>query len=169
MLYINFALGILIFLLIIFYLYIFLKNKEYLEGDKKIIIWDKLTPGEKVQYISNLYFPIISEQAKENINQISDENDFIASLPKDDTTCENGFSKCPDWAKNGECEINPEFMLYNCAKSCKACKYTDEDKNKLDKIYNSRKPSHCIYHGEEYPGEFSYLNKLYDYTTSIGL
>ena len=58
-------------------------------------------------------------------------------------------------------------MLYNCAKSCKACAYSTEDKNRLDKIYNSRKPKHCVYHGEEYPGEFGQLNKMFDYTVGI--
>ena len=25
---------------------------------------------------------------------------------------------CPGWANSGECQKNPDYMLYNCAKSC---------------------------------------------------
>lgn len=35
--------------------------------------------------------------------------------------CEDTEELCPFWAKNDECETNPEFMLRVCAKSCNSC------------------------------------------------
>ena len=29
---------------------------------------------------------------------------------------------CADWAKQGECQVNPSWMLKNCPVSCKECK-----------------------------------------------
>lgn len=97
----------------------------------------------------------------------TNDDEFIKNLPHDNN-CEDTYRDCELWAKNGECEVNPEYMLFQCPKSCYACKYTDDDKARLDKIYNSRMPDRCIYHAAEYPSEFSFLNKLYDYTLSVG-
>lgn len=40
---------------------------------------------------------------------------------KDDTECEDHFALCNFWAKAGECDSNPKFMLMSCAKSCDSC------------------------------------------------
>jgi|SRR6185437_3477145 len=130
------------------------------------VIWDQLSPGEKAQYIADTYFNLVPKSEEDD--KIARENAYIASLPQDGTSCQDGFDQCPIWADNNECTINPEFMLYNCASSCKACALNADQKNKLDKIYNSRPPVHCVYHGEDYPGEFQYLNRLYDYTVAVG-
>ena len=29
--------------------------------------------------------------------------------------------ECPEWAEDGECEANPDYVLRNCAKSCGVC------------------------------------------------
>nr|XP_027213305.1 zinc metalloproteinase nas-15-like [Penaeus vannamei] len=35
--------------------------------------------------------------------------------------CEDSHKHCSTWAKDGECEKNPDWMLSNCANSCKNC------------------------------------------------
>jgi len=35
--------------------------------------------------------------------------------------CQNNEPECEEWALDGECEKNAEFMNRECAKSCKAC------------------------------------------------
>lgn len=84
------------------------------------------------------------------------ENEYIDSLPED-SGCSDKFSSCKDWAAAGECSVNPEFMLYNCANSCQACKLSPTQKYNLVKIFNSRDPVTCVYHGEPYPDSNNYL------------
>ena len=36
-------------------------------------------------------------------------------------SCEDGNESCEAWATAGECEVNPTFMLTNCARSCNTC------------------------------------------------
>ncbi|KAF6256843.1 hypothetical protein COO60DRAFT_1471072 [Scenedesmus sp. NREL 46B-D3] len=35
--------------------------------------------------------------------------------------CEDEDSNCGAWARNGECQKNPAFMMASCRRSCKAC------------------------------------------------
>ena len=35
--------------------------------------------------------------------------------------CNDDHTKCPEWAKLGECQENPAYMLRNCKKSCNIC------------------------------------------------
>lgn len=35
--------------------------------------------------------------------------------------CKDKASNCPAWAKVGECQNNPSYMLLNCRRSCKVC------------------------------------------------
>mmetsp|Transcript_38945 Transcript_38945/g.71378 ORF Transcript_38945/g.71378 Transcript_38945/m.71378 type:complete len:563 (-) Transcript_38945:112-1800(-) len=35
--------------------------------------------------------------------------------------CQNNSPKCPQWALEGECRNNPNFMLGACARSCESC------------------------------------------------
>lgn len=92
--------------------------------------------------------------------QIKKENEYIMNLPQSED-CADNYEGCPVWAENGECVINPEYMLYNCAKSCKACALGDQEKYNITYIYNNRPPPACVYHGEDYPSTERYLNKLY--------
>ncbi|XP_052103421.1 uncharacterized protein LOC127736896 [Mytilus californianus] len=37
------------------------------------------------------------------------------------TVCTDNKQECSMWALQDECRLNPEYMLYNCKKSCNAC------------------------------------------------
>ena len=39
--------------------------------------------------------------------------------------CTDENQRCAEWAKQGECKANPDYMLVQCAKSCRVC---DESK-----------------------------------------
>lgn len=136
----------------------------------KPVDFDKLSSGEQLQYIVDTYFPEIpvEEDTSGAAQQQAQDKAFVASLPVDNTSCSDSFDDCSTWADDGECEINPEFMLYNCPKSCKGCQYSEQDRSRLTRIYNSRPPAHCVYHGQDYPGNFQYMNRLYDYTVAVG-
>ncbi|XP_041465843.1 fibrillin-2-like [Lytechinus variegatus] len=47
--------------------------------------------------------------------------------------CEDQEGHCQDWARRGECEINPTWMRPNCRRSCNAC---DDDPNCYDSSNN---------------------------------
>ncbi|GFR88451.1 cysteine-rich venom protein [Elysia marginata] len=36
--------------------------------------------------------------------------------------CTNGSPSCDSWARRGECQRNPNYMLTNCRKACHVCK-----------------------------------------------
>jgi len=115
--------------------------------------FDKLSDGERLDYLIEKYFRGISVGDPESMarkNRIL-ENRYLKSLPRDSSTCSDHFKSCTKWAKNGECRINPAFMLYGCSKSCKACKLNPGQKYKVADIHNGRDPKHCVYHAEEYP------------------
>ncbi len=131
-------------------------------------IWNNLSMGEKVQSIINTYFN--TDVTIDIDNQKKQDDNYIQSLVYDDKDCIDNYKDCQEWADNNECNINPEYMLYNCAKSCKACKLTDDNKDNLIKIYNKREADRCIYHnGNDYPGPFKYLNKIYLYSDTANL
>jgi hypothetical protein len=92
--------------------------------------------------------------------EIQQENDYISKLPRS-TKCNDNYKGCPAWAANNECVINPEYMLYNCAKSCQACALNDQEKYNITYIYNKRPVTKCVRHGEDYPSMIKYLNKLF--------
>jgi len=48
--------------------------------------------------------------------------------------CTNTHDLCQFWADHGECEVNPNFMLENCQKSCHSCiqKKKPEEEKKID-------------------------------------
>jgi hypothetical protein len=92
--------------------------------------------------------------------QIEKENAYIRSLPKS-RDCENKYDGCEAWATDGECSINPEYMLYNCPSSCQACALNDQQKYNVTYIYNTRDPAGCVYHGEDYPSVTRYMDQLY--------
>lgn len=105
--------------------------------------------------------------------QTEEENQYIESLPWDEETeskkvkknrrkCRDRYNRCKQWAANGECLINPEYMLYNCARSCRACRLNPQQKYNVTRIMNRRDPSKCVYHGAEYPNNLGFLEKLYN-------
>lgn len=146
-----------------------LPNNQILSTPKpKIKSFWEMSDGEQVQYITDAYFrgdPVTSEKKVDP--KVAADKTFVESLPKSNVGCEDKYLDCPKWAADQECEINPEYMLYNCAKSCKACSYDDQQKSELIRIYNSKEPAHCIYHGANYPGPFPYLYQLYNYGNPI--
>lgn len=149
---------VIIIVIILFYI----KNTEQFTDTRSFY---ELTDGEKTQYIVNTYFLGPDEQpGGVKGAQIKKENDYIQTLPQDDTTCTDKFDKCPEWAANSECIINPEFMLYSCAKSCKSCSLSDQDKYNLVKIYNSREPPSCVNHDDKkthnYPDPGHYMRQF---------
>jgi hypothetical protein len=123
----------------------------------------QMTEGEKVQWIIDTYFKQDDGQDS-NTARIQKENDFIKSLPADGS-CPDLYSGCARWAANNECTINPEWMLRNCPGSCQSCALTAEQRARLIRIYNSRPPVNCVYHGAPYPGEDAHLHKLLTYGT----
>ena len=44
-----------------------------------------------------------------------------ASLLREALGCEDSHANCGEWARHGECQANPAFMMENCAQACKAC------------------------------------------------
>lgn len=134
------------------------KRKENLIEDPRSFY--QLTDGEKVQYIVDTYF--MGPEVRQNQDQVKKDNKYINSLPES-SQCKDNYDKCKEWAENGECTINPEFMLYGCPGSCKACALSEQEKFNLVKIYNKREPSHCVFHGESYPDPYKYLRKTEEY------
>jgi hypothetical protein len=126
---------------------------------------DKMTPGERVQYIINTYFSLRTEdEDPEKVR--AREDSYLRSLPLDGS-CPDHYSSCPQWAANNECVINPEWMLKNCPGSCKSCKLTKEQRSNVTAIYNQRDPPNCVFHGASYPGTLPYLEDLYDYESGV--
>ncbi|XP_076096843.1 uncharacterized protein LOC143067449 isoform X1 [Mytilus galloprovincialis] len=66
---------------------------------------------------------VTDSTASTQLEKETEENEFQTN---DNTT--NGVTDCTDikekcimWALQNECRQNPEYMLYNCKKSCNAC------------------------------------------------
>ena len=38
--------------------------------------------------------------------------------------CKDRDPSCADWAKSGQCDANPSFMLLSCRKACRVCEDT---------------------------------------------
>lgn len=155
------ALGIFLAIIFIVIYYNFPKKERLSQPIADGKAYADMTDGEKVQFIIDTYFTDKSTTSAEEIH--AKQNAYINSMPKDNTSCSDMYDDCPKWAQDGECNINPEYMLYACAKSCSACKLTPQQKHDITVIYNSRDPPHCVSHAENYPGDFPYLNILYDY------
>ena len=45
----------------------------------------------------------------------------LVKMQEEVTDCENNNKLCDEWARKGECKVNPEFMLTACPVSCQAC------------------------------------------------
>lgn len=98
-------------------------------------------------YITKIYINLHKSEDLEN--------------PIEEKNCSDNFTQCEKWAANDECEINPEYMLFYCAKSCNSCQMSLEEKLNLVKKYNSEQPKHCVYHGEPYPNLYIDTALLY--------
>lgn len=129
-------------------------------GEPVARTWDKpymqLTAGEQTQFIIDTYYSLNSET---NDDTIAKQDAYINSLPTDGS-CGDKYTDCAKWAANGECTINPAYMLDNCAGSCQSCALTPQQKYNLMQIYATRPISQNVYHGEPYPGPHKYLSQL---------
>lgn len=112
------------------------------------IDFNKMSDGEKLEYVIRVYFSTAIQN--ETDAQTIKENKYLAELPKS-SGCSDTFSDCAMWARNGECTINPEFMAYNCKKSCETCSMNPEQLYNFTRIYNSRDSDTCVYRGSNYP------------------
>lgn len=122
--------------------------------------WQEMSPDEKIDYLVTRY--LNNDHLAEANPKILQQNQFIASLPQDGN-CKDDYDGCKSWAANGECDINPEYMLYNCKSSCKSCALTPQQTEKVTAILNSRSPPGCSYHGAPYPGPFNYYYNMLEY------
>lgn len=130
------------------------RTSENLVSDREPVVI--LEPDDRYEPLSK---NLIKVDKKSDMKKKA-ENAYINSLPTS-TDCNDKYDDCPKWAADGECTINPEYMLYNCSKSCQSCALTPQQKINLVKIYNTRMPEHPVYHGEDYPSTFDYVYKLY--------
>jgi hypothetical protein len=132
-----------------------------------LYFWFDFCKCKKDEHLTNREIIRLLDEPNPFKESETDDDRWIKSLPKN-SNCADLYDNCAKWAANDECQINPEFMLYNCPSSCQACSLTLDQKNRLDQIYNSRPPLHCVVH-EPYPGEFSYLDLLYEYNIGTKL
>jgi hypothetical protein len=135
-------------------------SSEDLVWASRPIKFQSMTQAEKLQYIIDNYFP---KKKTADESKVDKKRVEISEITRSDEGCEDNYPECADWAAGGECKINPEYMLYNCPKSCHVCKSSIADKAKLIKAYNSLPLDQCVYHGENYPGEGYFLHTFYDY------
>lgn len=67
---------------------------------------------------------------------------YMTRLPVD-ICCEDNEDKCPAWALNNQCLVNPDYMLTNCPKSCGSCKMSQSQIKKVTTINLTRTPPNC--------------------------
>ncbi len=152
---------IIVLVVILVYLYISVNKKSTNTTIPSVpasdIDFSKMSDGEQLEYIIRLYFdPTVKNIVDEKTIA---EDKYIESLPKN-SNCSDSFSDCAIWAKSGECTVNPEFMMYNCKKSCQSCAMTPEQLYNYTKIYNSRDAEVCVYRGRTYPDiNMEYIRK----------
>ena len=159
------ALFVVLFVVLVFSL----RKKEHITSIEEAPKWvhdllyfplprtmDELTQVEQANILQNMFGDGVSKTDLERER----DNAYIRGLPKS-RDCDDNYKGCAAWAENGECSINPEYMLYNCASSCQACALNSQEKYNVTYIYNKREPSGCVYHGEDYPSVTRYLDKLY--------
>jgi hypothetical protein len=59
----------------------------------------------------------------------------ISNEPIDDPCNKDTHDQCAFWAQIGECDVNPKYMLSDCALSCGACpSLGDEEENWTTRI-----------------------------------
>jgi hypothetical protein len=124
----------------------------------------ELRAVEQVRTLDNMLNEGETVDSKKRDEEIARENEYIRGLPRS-TNCDDKYEGCPVWASKGECIINPEYMLYDCPKSCEACALNSQEKYNVTYIYNKREPPSCVYHGEDYPSVDRYIHDLHMMTT----
>jgi ShK domain-like. len=55
-----------------------------------------------------------------------DDDDEYEPEPSGDVECRDEEELCSFWAREGECQNNPVYMLKSCAKSCDSCKLNSD-------------------------------------------
>ena len=60
------------------------------------------------------------------------------------TVCSDNNDKCELWAVEGECGINPKFMLRHCQKACKVCSATTKPTPKSTELIPAKGKSHSF-------------------------
>jgi hypothetical protein len=139
----------------------------------------QMTDGEKVDFIINYYGLNDEERADQAAAESSGgglttaQTQYVQSLPVSNTGCIDNWTDCPTWAENNECQVNPEWMLYECANSCSACSLSNQDKYNLIQVYNSKPPAQCTYRagstGTGYPDRLKYLQDLEKYYDVVAI
>ncbi|PFX31382.1 Transmembrane prolyl 4-hydroxylase [Stylophora pistillata] len=108
-----------------------IKSGKYLQHQKTAVFQTKTRPHKWKREIPNFLTKEecqhIIQKAKETGLELSEvespeEQDKFAS------SCYDDDYRCVRWAKYGECEKNPGYMLKNCQQSCEVC----EDGRVLD-------------------------------------
>jgi hypothetical protein len=86
-----------------------------------------------IRYVSVVLFAIPTQGTRTTIGTNLDPKTECLATDEDYTTfvcltgeslripCDDADQRCPDWAKQGECTINPQYMLVHCRKSCTSC------------------------------------------------
>jgi len=69
--------------------------------------------------------------------------------------CGDKHVDCSFWASTGECDVNPNYMLNNCAKSCDVCPHVGTENNTVSarsaSCFDEEASSECMNrasHGE---------------------
>jgi hypothetical protein len=130
--------------------------------------YDEMTDSEKIQYLIEVYFTNDNEKISGTDRLKVAEDNYINALDRSQPApgtveaalCKDDFDDCGKWAVNGECDINPAFMLYSCKKSCSACKLSEQEKFNMVKILNKRPAPNCVYHGAPYPDRQLFLDQF---------
>jgi ShK domain-like len=100
-----------------------LLNPPCVDKHKFCSIWASLGECEENE-INMKEFCAKSCNACDSSNDIDNEDDVERYLSEEDeieSNCQDNHESCSSWAKVGECEVNPNYMLVNCAKSCGSC------------------------------------------------
>ena len=84
---------------------------------------------------------VVVKRIKENtVDTVLNSNGYFPSFFKSSAACEDLHNtvECKGWASNGECRLNPAFMIPNCRKSCKKCQGEDTDSAKRKSIQKAK-------------------------------
>lgn len=109
--------------------------------------FNRLDNNTQVNYLFYKYFKGEDEEKQQYFDLIKKRSDnmSIERMPYGDN-CSDIKTDCQKRAEAGECVVNPDMMLRDCAKSCRACALTDDDKQKITKIIESRPSYGCLYY-----------------------